>query len=148
MEFLSLFLNMMAVMYWLFRVIVMFFYSIDKPFMIQPIDPLFEVITLFVTLICVYMLFRRKQFFGVIYFSTYLAYLGTGILKYMQTNSLIDIFTCGVGILIAFLNFIDILLNQNRTGGTRNDKVDWFYATDDYTRQMDDRADKNQYKIK
>ena len=54
-----------------------------------------------------------------------------------------------VGVVIPVLTFIDILLNKNRKaiiGG--NNKTDWYYKNDQYDRQYDERADKNQYKIR
>ena len=42
---------------------------------------------------------------------------------------------------------MDIFLNKDRKGSTRDKKTDWFYTNKDYDRKLDDRADKNQYKF-
>ena len=52
------------------------------------------------------------------------------------------------GIVIALVNFIDVLFNKNRKSDTTKKQVGWFYDNEKYTRELDERADRNQYKIK
>ena len=40
------------------------------------------------------------------------------------------------------------MFNKNRKGSTKDNKTDWFYATDKDEREFDERADRNQYKIR
>jgi len=49
--------------------------------------------------------------------------------------------------IIPFLAFANIGLSSGKKGSVRNKKTDWFYGTDEYERNLDDRADKNQYKF-
>ena len=42
---------------------------------------------------------------------------------------------------------MDIFLNKERKGSTKDKKTDWFYDNEEYTRKLDERADKNQYKF-
>ena len=42
-----------ALMYWAFRIVVTFTYSMGMEFIIQPIDMTMEIVLLFVTFICI-----------------------------------------------------------------------------------------------
>lgn len=54
-----------------------------------------------------------------------------------------------IGILISFSNMISLLTNKNRanTSGKKIKKTDWFYKNEQFDRQMDERADKNNYRL-
>lgn len=52
-----------------------------------------------------------------------------------------------IGVLIPFLTVMDIFLNKDRKGSTRDKKTDWFYTNKEYERKIDERADQNQYKF-
>ena len=62
-------------------------------------------------------------------------------------TAMFDMLVMFVGIIIALLNFIDVLFNKNRKGSTKDNKTDWFYGTHNYEREYDERADRNQYKF-
>ncbi len=51
------------------------------------------------------------------------------------------------GIVIPAFIVLDILFNKDRKSEIRNKKTDWFYGTDKFDREYDERADKNQYKF-
>ena len=41
---------------------------------------------------------------------------------------------------------IDILIEKSKTKKPMDKQTDWFYKNEAYDRQMDERADKNQYR--
>lgn len=51
-----------------------------------------------------------------------------------------------IGIILAILTLIDVLFNKDRTNTGMNKKTDWFYNNKDFDRQLDERADKNNYR--
>lgn len=153
MQLLSYLLNMFAGLFWIFRVYMMVQHTYNRPFILQPVDPKLEIVILFLTVFCIYMLFRRNLIFAAAYFSIYLAYFGYGAtqllaLETMTPDQSFNLFINILAVLLALLNFLDVLFNKNRIGSTKDNKTDWFYATHEYERQLDDRADKNQYKIR
>ena len=89
------------------------------------------------------------------YFVSYGLYFGTdlynGIVNIMNGETgVVDyasLFLSFIGVVIPFLTVMDIFLNKERKGSTRDKKTDWFYTNKDYDRKLDDRADKNQYKF-
>ena len=111
-----------------------------------------EIAVIFITLISIFMIFRRNLIFASIYLGTYFAFFTYGIALMngnISTNTqLLNAMLMILGILIALLNFLDVMFNKNRKGSTKDNKTDWFYATDKYEREFDERADRNQYKIR
>ena len=89
------------------------------------------------------------------YFVAYGLYFGTdlynGVINIMnEQTGLVDyasLFLSFIGVVIPFLTVMDIFLNKDRKGSTRDKNTDWFYQNKDYDRKFDDRADKNQYKF-
>ena len=152
MELISYMVNMFAIMFWLFRVYVALMISggSEIPFITPGIE--MEIAVIFITLISIFMIFRRNLIFASIYLGTYFAFFTYGIALMngnISTNTqLLNAMLMILGILIALLNFLDVMFNKNRKGSTKDNKTDWFYATDKYEREFDERADRNQYKIR
>lgn len=152
MELISYMVNMFAIMFWLFRVYVALMISggTEIPFTTPGIE--IEIAVIFITLISIFMIFRRNLIFASIYLGTYFAFFTYGIALMngnITTNTqLLNAMLMILGILIALLNFLDVMFNKNRKGSTKDNKTDWFYATDKYEREFDERADRNQYKIR
>ena len=152
MELISYMVNMFAIMFWIFRVYVALMISggSEIPFTTPGIE--MEIAVIFITLISIFMIFRRNLIFASIYLGTYFAFFTYGIALMngnISTNTqLLNAMLMILGILIALLNFLDVMFNKNRKGSTKDNKTDWFYATDKYEREFDERADRNQYKIR
>ena len=152
MELISYMVNMFAIMFWLFRVYVALMISggSEIPFTTPGIE--MEIAVIFITLISIFMIFRRNLIFASIYLGTYFAFFTYGIALMngnISTNTQwLNAMLMILGILIALLNFLDVMFNKNRKGSTKDNKTDWFYATDKYEREFDERADRNQYKIR
>lgn len=152
MELISYMVNMFAIMFWLFRVYVALMISggSEIPFTTPGIE--MEIAVIFITLISIFMIFRRNLIFASIYLGTYFAFFTYGIAlmngNISTSTQLLNAMLMILGIIIALLNFLDVMFNKNRKGSTKDNKTDWFYATDKYEREFDERADRNQYKIR
>ena len=146
MELISYMVNMFAIMFWLFRVYVALMISggSEIPFTTPGIE--MEIAVIFITLISIFMIFRRNLIFASIYLGTYFAFFTYGIALMngnISTNTqLLNAMLMILGILIALLNFLDVMFNKNRKGSTKDNKTDWFYATDKYEREFDERCGK------
>ena len=152
MELISYMVNMFAIMFWLFRVYVALMVSSGSEIQFTTPGLELEITVIFITLISIFMIFRRNLIFASIYLGTYFAFFTYGIALMngnISTNTqLLNAMLMILGILIALLNFLDVMFNKNRKGSTKDNKTDWFYATDKYEREFDERADRNQYKIR
>lgn len=152
MELLSYMVNMFAIMFWLFRVYVALMVSSGSEIQFTTPGLELEITVIFITLISIFMIFKRNLIFASIYLGTYFAFFTYGIALMngnISTNKQsLNAMVMIAGIIIALLNFLDVMFNKNRKGSTKDNKTDWFYATDKYEREYDERADRNQYKIR
>lgn len=151
----SYLITMLGIIFWVFRVIVAAMHTLSLDFAIQPLDENFEIIVLFVTLFSMILIFKRNIIGALIYFLANGFYFGTDfynrIIEIMNGQAGVmdytSLFISFVGVLIPFLTVMDILLNKERKGLTKDKKTDWFYTNKEYERKFDDRADRNQYKF-
>lgn len=151
----SYLITMLGIIFWVFRVIVATMHTLSLDFAIQPLDQNFEIIVLFVTLFSMILIFKRNIIGALVYFLANGFYFGTDlynrIIGIMNGQAgLMDytsLFISFIGVLIPFLTVMDILLNKERKGLTKDKKTDWFYTNKEYERKFDDRADRNQYKF-
>ena len=143
--------------FWVFRIIVALAVQHGGDFGgFISFDNTFEIILLFVTLVCFLLVVKRKIIGGIIYLAGYAWYFGGYIFKNLipilvegqemdivvLQNSIVGM----IGIIIALVVVIDIAFERTKTKHFTDNKTDWYFGTDKYDREMDERADKNQYR--
>ena len=147
---------MFMIMYWAFRVVVAFMGSMDMDFFVKPYDVNIEVALLFVVILCVPFIFKRKLWAGLVYLIAYGWYLGVptfnGVMSMINgetlpVDTLMQLFTGLIGILIAIFAIFDILFDKSRKANPVDKKTDWFYKNEAFDRKLDERADKNNYRM-
>ena len=151
----SYLLTFFGVAFWFFRAIVTLLYQLDREFFAQPINVTFEIIVLFATLPCILLVVKRNIVGAAAYMGIYVTYFGTtlyeAILGAQATGLNIvnsaNMLCTVIGVIIPILTFLDILFNKNRSMGKDNKKGDWFYKNENFDREFDERADRNQYRI-
>ena len=154
-ELFSYLLTFLAVLFWIFRVVVTLTFQLEMPIFAEPLNVDTEIIVLFLTIPCILLVLKRNLIGAALYVALYVSYFGTALY-----NSLISIQTTGfnilnstdcfilfIGVLIPILTFFDILINRNRSNFQSDKKTDWYYKNDAYDRKFDERADRNQYKF-
>lgn len=151
-------LVMFMVMFWIFRIIVAFTYEINIDFGgIVPINQTMEIILLFVVLLCMILVVKRKIVGALIYLLAYGMYFGATLVEGVKTllditsstvnvTSYLNTFIALIGIIIPVAVLFDLLLDKNRKANPKDGKTDWFYNNKDYDRNLDERADKNNYR--
>ena len=158
MTIFSYMLTVWGVILWIFRAIVCILFTNEIDFIVQPLNLTFEIILLFATIPCIVLVFKRNIIGAACYMAIYVSYFGTAIYNTMNSivstdgmnvGGSIDLLVSIIGIIIPVLTFFDILLNKNRKSIIgKNSSTDWYYKNKDYDRKFDERADKNQYKIR
>ena len=152
----SYMLTILGIMFWIFRAIITAVYSAGGSFPIQPLNLTWEIALIFASIPCVILVLKRNIIGAALYVAVYVSYFGTALYNSMNhvannlnVNGTIDIIMSAIGIVIPVLTFFDILFNKHRKAiiGGKND-TDWYYTNKEYDRQIDERADKNQYKIR
>ncbi len=143
------------IMYWAFRVVVAITGSMGVDFVVKPIDNNIEIILLFVVLICIPFIFKRKLIGAIIYLVSYGYYFGRGLYtnvmqmingETLSMDTYTNMFFSLIAVAIPIFALFDILLDKNRQKNPVDKKTDWFYKNKDYDRKLDERADKNNYR--
>lgn len=147
---------MFILMYWLFRVIVAITGSMGLEFVTAPINNNIEIALLFIVLICVPFIFKRKLIGAIIYLGAYGWYFGRGLIEnvinminneaVLSMQAYTDMFFALIGVALPIVALFDILFDKSRKANPTNKKTDWFYKNEQYDRKLDERADKNNYR--
>lgn len=145
----------LAAVFWTSRVLITLLVSLGVEFMIVPMNMTFEIVLLFITFACIVLIARRKMLGAVIYLIAQCSYFGVDAYKTLETvingqaitENYVTLAISLIGILIPIFSIMGIGLSSGKKTSLRNKKTDWFYATTEYDRKFDDRADKNQYKF-
>lgn len=143
-------------MFWVFRVVVEYMYSTGRTFFVTPINETTEIILLFVTLFCIFLVIKREHIGGIIYFISYALYFGADLyenIKVMFDNNgdlsnitgYSNIFFSAVAIILSLIVMIDLLADHLKKPDDK--KTEWFYNNKDLDRKVDEREDKNHYRL-
>lgn len=150
----SYLITILAGMFWFLRIVVTFCASMGMEMGIAPLNLNAEIVLLFVTLFALVLVIKRNMLGAYVYLVSYGGYFGMDvyniILRIQEGGSINDytsLLVSFLGIVLAVLAFFDVLFNKNRKGKFTDKKTDFFYATDQYDRKYDERADRNQYKF-
>ena len=157
-NFSTILLVMFVAMFWVFRLIVAFMYEIGKDLGgIVPYNQQMEIILLFVVLLCMILIVKRKMVGALLYLVAYGMYFGTNLVSTFENmanpgEGLVDItiylsgFIALLGIALPIAVLLDLLLDKNRKAHPKDKKTDWFYKNEKFDRKLDERADKNNYR--
>ena len=148
-------LIMFMVMFWIYRMVVAVLYELAIDFNgVVPMDMRTEVVLLFVVLLCLLFIVKRKLIGAFIYVIAYDLYFG--IFLYNNLSEIIsgqisiansmNAFISLVGVILPLAVLLDLLVDKNRKANPVYKKTDWYYKGDKYDRQLDERADKNNYR--
>lgn len=143
-----------AFAFWGFRVVITALYSMGQEIVLPPMDMTMEIVVLFITFICICLITKRNLLSTLIYLLAHFMYYGMYIFnnifastgQNVSLNIYVNIFVCLIGIIIPFFAFFDVLLDKNKKANPIDKKTDWFYKNKEYDRNLDERADKNQYR--
>ncbi|MDR0978382.1 MAG: hypothetical protein LBL91_00270 [Lachnospiraceae bacterium] len=156
MELISYLLIMFSIMFWVFRTIVALTANMNIDIGFMPPNVTTEIIVLFVTLLCLVLIVRRRVIGAIAYLGLYGWYFGTIIYNLvspleegmtLSPASSANFFVSILGIILAVCVFVDVTVGNTRKGTTSHKKTDWFYKNENLDRQLDERADKNNYRI-
>ena len=144
------------IMYWGFRIFVTYMFTNGNEFPIQPINLATEIVIIFLTFLCIVLVFKRQRVGGFIYFGINLMYYGfdiylnaTGLATGAESFSIMDsgmnMFGSVLGIIMGLVVLIDVLSYNMKTSIDKS--TDWYYKNKDLDKQKDSREDSNNYRI-
>lgn len=142
------------IMFWGFRVILAVGATVgaDMGFPVENLG--IEVALLFITILSAVLIIKRKILGSLLYLLTYVAYFGpslwNGIMQMMEESASLytytGVFASFLGVILPLAILLDLLFDKNRMAHPVDKKTDWFYKEEKFDRQMDERADKNNYR--
>lgn len=153
-------LVMFAGLFWILRIAVAVSYEMGTDLGgITPLNPTMEIVLLFLVLVCMILIVKRKIVGGLIYLLAYGMYFGgdlvIGLSNMFSESSNITASNLGIylntfvnliGVIIPIAILFDLLMDKNRKANPKDKKTDWFYNNKDFDREKDDRADTNNYR--
>ena len=147
-------LTIFIVMFWVSRLIVAFTYSMAIEFPIKPLDFNIEMILLFVTFFAILLIVKRNIIGGIIYVIANVYYFGSYAAHFINVSNvnvdmdaLMNLIVVAVALILSFGILLDLALNKDRHEGKDDRDTHWFYKNEKYDRKLDERADKNQYRL-
>lgn len=155
-KFSTYLLVMFGIMFWILRIIITVSSELGKDFMgIVPINTTFEIVLLFAFLLCAILIVKRKMTGALLYLTLYAIYFGGdltekfGLLANGEVLTMAqwtDVIFSMAGIILPLAVLIDLLLDRGRKEHPVDKKTDWFYKNEKFDRELDERADKNNYR--
>ena len=151
-------LVMFMVLFWLLRVVIALAYELKWNFAgLVPLNQSMEIALLFVFLLCLILIVKRKMIGALLYLLTYGMYFGTNVTSNIQTildvangttdiSQYLNLFMSVIGIILPIAVLLDLLWDRERKENPKDKKTDWFYKNQKFDREMDERADKNNYR--
>ena len=73
------------VMYWVFRIMVALMAQMHQNFIVQPFNATIEIILLFIVLVCLILIVKRKMAGALIYLIAYVMYFGSDVTTKITT---------------------------------------------------------------
>lgn len=116
-----------------------------------------EIALIFLTLLCLLLVIKRKLIGALIYAISHFGYYGIGLFNAiygilingdkMNISSSIQILSYAIGVLLPLMVLLDTLVDKGRKINSIDKKTDWFYKNEQFDRKFDERADRNEYKF-
>ena len=155
-KFSTYLLVMFMILFWILRIVITIAGQIGKSFMeVEPLNETFEIVILFATLVCLILVAKRKIIGSLLYLTLHAIYFGGDVTNKMAQLANNGSLTLGestqflfsiIGIVLPLAVLIDLLLDKGRKENPKDKKTDWFYRNEKFDRELDDRADKNNYR--
>ena len=149
-------LVMFMIIFWIIRIIITICAQMGKDFLgMVPMNETFEIVILFATLLCLILIVKRKLVGSLLYIVLHAIYFGgdiTNKLNIIANNETLTLAQSTqlmfsiLGIILPLAVLIDLLLDKNRKENPKDKKTDWFYQNEKFDRELDERADKNNYR--
>ena len=141
-------------LFWIFRLVVAFTFSMGIDIGIIPLNINIEIILLFTTLVCMLLVGKRKIIGSILYLISYGLYFGVDVYNGVtiilnNAAGMMDytsLFISFIGIVLPLFVLFEMLFDKNRREHPVDKKTDWYYKNKDYDRKYDERADRNNYK--
>lgn len=143
--------------FWVFRIIVAVKGQFGDDFGgFIVFDTTIEIALLFVSILCFVLILRRMLTGAIIYLVGYGYYFGSYLVENVFNNLLsgaeIEVavmqnaFVAILGLILGLCALLSIAFDRVKLKHFSDNQTDWYFNNKDYDRELDERADKNQYR--
>ena len=148
-------LLMFMIMFWAFRVLVAVMPEFGSTLgSFVPLNGKVEIVLSFIVLVCMVLIVKRKLIGGLLYLGAYGMYFGVDLFNNignimngtLGAENALSTFVSFLGIVLPIAVLLDLLIDKGRKINPVDKKTDWFYKNEQFDRQYDERADKNNYR--
>lgn len=142
-------------MFWVFRVLVAVMPEFGTTLgSFVPLNGQIEIVLSFLVLACMVLVVKRKLVGGIIYLVGYGMYFGVDLYNNLDkifngtlgAENALNTFVSFLGIVLPLAVLLDLFIDKGRKVNPKDKKTDWFYKNEQFDRQYDERADKNNYR--
>ena len=148
---------MFMAMFWMFRVALTLAVQFGSDFAgFIVFNEAGEILLLFLSLLCFVLIIRRIIWGGIIYTVGYGLYFGSYFINNffpmlssgepMDPIVLENVFVAALGIVLGLVSILNMAYEKTKAKHFTDNKTDWYFDNEKYDREMDERADKNQYR--
>lgn len=143
--------------FWVFRIIVAVKGQFGDDFGgFIVFDTTIEIVLLFVSILCFVLILRRMLTGAIIYLVGYGYYFGNYLVENVFNNLLSgaeieaavmqNALVAILGLILGLCALLSIAFDRVKSKHFSDDQTDWYFNNKDYDRELDERADKNQYR--
>ena len=143
--------------FWVFRIIVAVKGQFGDDFGgFIVFDTTIEIVLLFVSILCFILILRRMLSGAIIYLVGYGYYFGSYLITNVFGNLISgaeismtvmqNAFVAILGLLLGLCALLSIAFDRVKSKHFSDNQTDWYFNNKDYDRELDERADKNQYR--
>ena len=98
------------IMYWGFRIFITYMFTNGGEYPVKPINLYTEIVVLFITFMCIVLVFKRQRVGGFIYFGINMMYYGFELYKSISNTiadgGKIDVMGSGLDMFASFLGIV------------------------------------------
>lgn len=151
-NFSSYLIVMFMLLFWLFQVVGAVTATFDIDIGIPVININYQIPIIFASFVCILLVIKRNIIGAIGYLVIHGWYYGMHIYNSilnsatMGLNDYIGAMISFIGVILPIVCIFELLFDKNKQKHGGDKKTDWYYATDEYDRKYDDRADKNNYR--
>ena len=144
---------MFLILLFILRLVVVFTATLGIEFVIKPINVEFEIALLFVMIISIILMSKNKLIGAIILTVASIGYYGPTLLSQLTNISAgvsaetgLQMMVSVICIIVPIFGFFIIAFAKEQEKRPVDKKTDFFYNTDKYDIEYDERADKNNYR--
>lgn len=153
-SFSSYLVVMFMLLFWIFQVVGAVCETLGLGEMIPVINMTYQIPVIFASFVCILLVVKRNVIGAIAYLILHGWYYGMDLYQSimnlsngsMGMSDYTSIMISFIGVVLAIVVLMELVWDKNHQKHGGDKKTDWYYGTDEYTREKDEREDNNNYR--